>query len=825
MIGGACLEAATPRVIRPDAGTVRPPQVANARVAPAQQAGTSAAVSPRDFLDRHCVVCHNEKLRTADLALETLDPGAAAKNAHIWEKVIRKLRAGAMPPASRPRPDGHALDAFVTHLETAIDTAASRRPNVGRPVAHRLNRAEYANAIRELLNLEIDSVALLPPDDAGYGFDNIGDVLSVSPMLLERYMSASGKIARLALGSADIDASTHTYGVSKYLRQDDRMSEELPFGSRGGLAVRHTFPLTGDYVVRVRLLKNHRDQIRGLSQVHDLEVRLDGERLHLFTVGRERSRTKPTAQQAEEMQQYILNGDQGLDVRFRATAGPHLLAVAFLAKPAVPEGVLGPTLSVASFGFSGAAIDETEEPAVWSLRVDGPFDAQGAGDTPSRRRIFVCRPAGSSEGSGAACAKRILSSLARRAYRRPIADDELRALISFFEQGRRRGGFETGVELALRKILVSPDFLFRVERDPAGASPASSYRVTDLELASRLSFFLWSSLPDDELLDLAERGKLANPVVLEQQTRRMLADPRSSALVRNFAGQWLYLRNMELVAPDPNVFPEFDDNLREAFEQETELFLESQLREDRGVLELLTSDYTYVNERLARHYQMPKIYGSHFRRVNVSDPARRGLLGHGSILTVTSYANRTSPVLRGKWLLENLLGAPPPPPPPNVPALKEIGEDGVPPSSVRERMELHRRNPVCASCHAQMDPLGFALENFDAVGKWRVVGEGGAPIDASAVLPNGTKIAGPAQLTRTLLSRPDLFVTTLVEKLLTYALGRGVEYYDAPAVRKIVRDAEAGEYRWSSLIAGVVASPPFQMRTSESASSQTRRSQ
>ena len=789
---------------------------------------TQAAPDPsRAFLDRNCIVCHNSRRLTANLALDAaaVDPLDAPQHAEVWEKVIHKLSTGAMPPAGRPRPDPAAAAALVAHLETTIDAAAARRPMVGRPVAHRLNRTEYANAIRDLLGLEVDASTLLPPDDAGYGFDNIGDVLTVSPMLMERYLVAAGKIARLATGTAD-GASSEIYTLSKYLRQNDRMSEDLPFGSRGGMAVRHAFPATGEYVVKLRLLKNHRDQIRGMRQIHDLEVRLDGERLQIFTVGRLRVQD-PTPEQREEERQYILKGDQELNVRFRTTAGPHLVSAAFLAKPAMPEGPLRPALSVATFGFSGdVALYATEEPALWTVEIEGPFDVApraGAGpvDTASGERLFVCRPADAA--AEIPCAREIFSRFVRRAFRRPVTDADLEPLLALFDEGRARDGFEAGVELALRKVLASPEFLFRLEHDPVDIEPGSPYRLSDLALASRLSFFLWSSIPDEELLELAEQGKLADPGVLERQAARMLADPRAIALVHNFAGQWLYLRNMQLVMPDPETFPEFDDNLREAFARETELFLIRQLREDRSVLDLLEADYSFLNERLARHYGIPGVYGSRFRRVELPEAGRRGLLGHGSVLTVTSYATRTSPVLRGKWLLENLLGAPPPPPPPDIPALREIGEEGVAPSSVRERMELHRRNPVCASCHAQMDPLGFALENFDAIGRWRETGEGGTPIDATAELPDGTTISGPAGLARVFVEQPDRFASTVVEKLLTYATGRGVEYYDAPVVRAIVRAAAAHDYRWSSLISGVVTSAPFQMRMSDGVASDARR--
>ena len=809
--GGVMVIRVTMVIAMAIAATSRPE--AAPRVLPAQP--EPAPDPSRAFLDANCVACHNSRRLTASLSLDgdTVDPRAAHEDAEVWEKVIRKLRTGAMPPASRPQPDPRDVDQFVSHLETTIDEAATRRPMVGRPVAHRLNRTEYANAIGDLLDLEVDASDLLPPDDAGYGFDNIGDVLTVSPMLLERYMSAAGKIARLATGSAGRETTTHAYTLSRYLRQNDRMSEDLPFGSRGGMAVRHTFPAGGEYIVRLRLQKNHRDQIRGLNRLHDLEVRLDGERLQLFTVGR--PAVQKEGRPPDEWRQYLLHADQDLNVNVRTTAGPHLVSAAFLAKPGVSEGPLRPRVSVATYGFNTeVAGDVTDEPALSTIRIDGPFELESSPiDSPSRRRLFVCHPSDASEERP--CAREILSRLARRAFRRPITETDLDALLAIFDEGRDRGGFEAGVEFALRKVLVSPDFLFRLERDPTDFPPASPYELSDVELASRLSFFLWSTIPDEELLALAVAGELSDPTVLDRQVARMLADPRADALVHNFAGQWLYLRNMQQVGPDPVTFPEFDDNLRNAFARETDMFLVSQLREDRSVLELLDADYTFMNERLAKHYGVPGVYGSHFRRVPRPDTTRKGLLGHASILTVTSYANRTSPVLRGKWLLENLLGAPPPPPPPNVPALRELDEEGVPPSSVRERMELHRANPVCASCHAQMDPLGFALENFDAIGRWRTTSEGGTLIDATAVLPNGDTISGPGDLARVFLDQPDLFTSTVVEKLLTYALGRGVEYYDAPAVRSIVRRAAASQYRWSSLISGIVTSEPFRMRMSD----------
>ena len=763
----------------------------------------------RAILNRYCVTCHNEKLKTAGLMLDTMDVEKVSEGAAVWEKVVRKLRTAAMPPAGMPRPDQPTYDSFATYLETELDRAAAAKPNPGRPAIHRLNRTEYTNAIRDLLAMEINGGTLLPADDSGYGFDNIADVLSVSPTLLERYTSAARKISRLAIGDPAMRPDFETYDVPKYLLQEDRMSDALPFGSRGGMAIRHYFPLDGEYVVRIRLQRERQGAyILGLTEQHQLEVRLDGARIKLFTVGRERNGVSRT--NVDSGTEYERTADLGLEVRFPVNAGMRVVGVAFLKKTTEPEGMIEPRL--AGFRFAPNVV---VEPAVASVAIGGPYDVKGPGDTPSRRRIFVCHPTSGPANSKdeEQCARKILSTLARRAYRRPVTEEDLQPLLSFYQAGQSKGSFEAGIEMALRRILVSLEFLFRIELDPANVAPNTAYRISDLALASRLSFFLWSSIPDDELLDLAARGKLQDPAVLQQQVQRMLADSRSKTLVSNFAGQWLYLRNLRSVQPDPAGFPEFDENLREAFQQETELFLESLLREDHSVLDLLNANYTFLNERLARHYGIPNIYGSHFRRVTLNDEARRGLLGQGSILTVTSYATRTSPTLRGKWLLENILGTPPPPPPPNVPSLKDNKETKA--LSMRQRMEQHRANPVCASCHARMDPLGFALENFDAIGKWQTTsGDANTPIDASGVLPDGTRFQGPAELRKALLSKPEQFVTTVTEKLLTYAIGRGVEYYDAPAVRKITRETAASDYRWSSLIAEIVKSDPFQMRRS-----------
>ena len=763
------------------------------------------------MLRRYCVGCHNDRTLTAGVTLQSLDLDRIGLDAHeteVWERVIRKLSTRSMPPADRPRPDEATYDELTAWLANRIDAAAAERPDPGRRHAvHRLNRAEYANAIRDLLVLDIDEQTLLPPDDSGFGFDNIADVLSVSPMLTERYLAASRKIARLAVGDPSLQATTEVFEVDKNLRQNERVSEDLPFGSRGGLAVEHYFPVDGEYVVKIFLLRTYDGRVRGLLEPHQLEVRLDGALVEPLTVG------GPVFDEDGNPARRDLRNvpDDGQEVRFAARAGPATLAVSFVDQHAYLEGMRRPDYRVTSYEYAG---DQTIPPGIGSVELRGPYNVTGRGDTPSRERIFTCRPAAGEDAIS--CATEIVTRLARRAFRRPVTVGDTAMLLGFFEAGRARGDFDAGIEMALRRILVSPDFLFRRESDPADVSPGEPYVISDLELASRLSFFLWSSIPDDELLDAAESGELRDPDVLGAQVRRMLASPRTRALVDNFGGQWLYLRNMPLVTPDPQAFPEFDTNLREAMAREMTLFLDSQIREDRSVLDLLTADYTFVNERLADHYGMPSIYGNHFRRVPLSgaQAARRGLLGKGSLLTVTSYAHRTSPVLRGKWLLENILGTPPPPPPPDVPALEENDEAGAAPRSVRDRLEQHRANPVCASCHRIMDPLGFALENFDGVGRWRDVGEDGTPIDASGTLTDGTPVDGPGTLRQALRGRGENFMTTVAEKLLTYATGRGVESFDGPAVRSIV-DAAAGEgYRWSALVEGIVRSTPFQMRRS-----------
>jgi hypothetical protein len=744
----------------------------------------------KSLLVRYCVACHSAQTRTAGIVLENLDLDKPGDNAQVLEKVLRKVRTGEMPPRGLPRPGSAVAQAFTSSLEAALDAAAQQNPNPGRPAIHRLNRVEYSNAIRDLLAIDIDRGSSLPPDDSGYGFDNIGDVLSVSPLLLERYISLARKISRLAVGDRSILPVVEEYSVPVGLSQADSVSDELPLGSRGGIVIYHAFPLDAQYTFRIRI-RGFNNRARDLVQ--HLDLRLDGVRLKEFEI------LGKSAQGDEESPTF--------ELKVPVKAGVRTVGVNFLSEFAVREGVLP------------APPEKAMPPprnlpgriGVDSVLIGGPFQPTGSGDTPARRRIFVCRPADSRDKIR--CAKEIFSTLARRAYRRPVSAADLKPLLSFYVSGRHHGTFESGIEMGLRRMLVAPDFLFRVERDPPGATPASIYRLNDFELASRLSFFLWSSIPDDQLLDLAEGGKLKDPAVFEQQVRRMLADRRSRTLVSNFAGQWLFLRNLSRAQPDPDVFPEFDENLRQAFQRETELLLEDILREDRSVVDLLNANFTYLNERLARHYQIPNVYGANFRRVTLTDSDRFGLLGQGSILTVTSYPTRTSPVLRGKWILENLLGTPPPPPPANVPDLKDHAEDGRA-LSLREQMEKHRADSTCASCHARMDPLGFALESYDGVGKRRAKDTNGV-IDTSGSLPDGTKFEGPGGLRDLLLSRRDQFVETVAEKLLTYALGRGLEYYDQPAVRAIKRQTAKDDYRISSLIVAITSSAPFQMRRSQ----------
>jgi len=774
--------------------------------AAAQREAPAARADLQQVVNKYCAGCHNERARSTATAsgvvLDGVDLSRVAEHGEMWEKVIRKLRAGAMPPAGVPRPDAATHDALVSFLEETLDRAAAKAPNPGRAAPHRLNRAEYANAIRDLLALNVDASTLLPPDDSADGFDNNADVLSVSPVLLERYLSAAATISALAVGDPKITAGSETYRIRGDASQTAQ-NDALPPGTRGGLMATHTFPLDGEYVIKVKLLEINLGSIRGLEYQHQLEVTVDGERVLLAPVGG-----------AEDYTQSSLNATnvvnslaERLQVRVKVRAGQRPVGAAFLMKNAAQ----GANRLQAFQRSTLIPTDHLGQPHVENITITGPFNTTGVSETSSRKRLFVCRPARPQEES--ACAKRIVSTLARRAYRRPVTESDLAGLMSFYDAGRREGSFERGIELATRAVLVSPNFVFRIERDPVGVAPGSAYRISDIDLASRLSFFLWSSIPDDELLDVASRGQLGKPAILEAQVRRMLSDPRSQALVDNFAGQWLQIRNLRNTTPDKNDFPDFDDNLRQAFERELELFFGSIIHEDRSVLDLMTADYTFLNERLAKHYRIPNIYGPDFRRVVLTQDERRGLLGKGGLLLLTSHADRTSPVVRGKWILDNLIGTPPPPAPAVVPPFPEE-VPGVP-TTVRARMEQHRANPACSGCHKVMDPLGLALENFDAVGAYRTR-ESGLRIDASGELTDGTRIDGVAELRGALLKRPDVLVGTTTEKLLTYALGRSLESQDMPAVRSIVRTSARENYRFSSLVRGIVTSVPFQMRRARS---------
>ena len=752
----------------------------------------------------YCVTCHNDKLKTGGLALDRPDLADVAAHADVWEKVIRKVRTGMMPPAGVPRPNAAERDELLSSLVATLDRAARTNPNPGRPLVHRLNRTEYTNAIRDLLAVDVDVSTMLPADDSSAGFDNNADVLGVSPVLLESYLTAAERISALALGDRSLPPAGEIYRV----RQDesqDRHVPGLPLGTVGGILIDTTLPLDGEYQFRVTLFRTNLGTMRGLEYEHQLEISVDGERVHLAAFGGDKeivaSSDNPTT-----------TGD-AVDGRFTARvklrAGPHKIGVAFLEKTQALN-----TRRLQSYVRSSSdTIDFSGYPHIDEVILTGPFNATGAANTPSRRRLFVCTPKTPADETG--CARQILSTVGRRAYRSDVSERDLATLMDFFRQGRKDGGsFDSGIDLALRRVLASPKFIFRTERDPAGLAQGAAYRVSDVDLASRLSFFIWSSIPDDELLDLAARGALSRQATLERQVRRMLADPKAQALVDNFLGQWLQLRNLKSKQPNSHEFPDFDDNLRQALHAEAELFFGSIIREDRSVLDLMNADYTFVNERLARHYGIPNVYGSHFRRVLLTDETRKGLLGKGAVLMVTSHPHRTSPVIRGKWVLENILGAPPPPPPDVVPPFEEEIA-AAKPKSVRERLEAHRRNPACAGCHRMIDPAGLALENFDAVGAWRTRDGGtrGTPVDASGQLVDGTKVDGVVALRQALMREPEIFVGTVTEKLLTYALGRGLGASDMPAVRAIVRDAGRDDYRFSSIVLGIVRSAPFQMRS------------
>ena len=758
------------------------------------------------MLGQYCVGCHSGTAPRAGFDLDALGDtltDGVADHAESWEKVVRKLRGGMMPPMGAARPANAEIDGFVAWLETSLDAALQAEPDPGRAPIHRLNRTEYGNAIRDLLDLEVDAAQFLPPDTESHGFDNIADALTISPSLLEQYLAASRKVAALAVGDPETAVLSQVFRVPPDRVQEEHI-EGLPLGTRGGTRIRHNFPLDAEYQFSVFLMRNIVGYMKGLEWPHELEITIDGERTFLAPVGGDEDNAMSDANFAAAADAI----DERLKTRIPVTAGPHEVGIAFLRRNSAEshEPLEPHTRDHDLQNMNGI-------PLIDYVAITGPLGASGPGDTPSRRRIFSCYPSYPSGASEeAVCAREILGTLARRAYRRPVSAGELDLVLDFYEEGRSRGTFEAGIQGGLQFVLASPNFIFRSEPDPEGIEPGDVYPLADLALASRLSFFLWSTLPDDELLELAVEGALGNPDVLERQVRRMLADPRSEDLVSNFAGQWLLLRNLRSATPDTLLFPNFDDNLRQAFRRETELLLDSIIREDRSVLDMLTADYTFVNERLAAHYGIPNVYGSHFRRVAVTDEMRRGLLGHGSILTVTSYPNRTSPVLRGKFVLENLMGTPPPAPPPDVPDLEE-NEPGRAARSLRERLEDHRANPACASCHAVMDPLGLALENFDAIGRFRTREPGGV-VDAAGQLADGTAVEGPSTLRDALVSDPDRFVGTMTEKLLTYALGRGLGYSDMPVIRSIVGRAEDDEYRMSSIVMGIVESTPFRMKRS-----------
>jgi mono/diheme cytochrome c family protein len=775
------------------------------------QSGPSAArpvaadpAAPRALLDQYCVTCHNAKLKTAGLLLDELDLTRFGDHAELGEKIVRKLRAGLMPPTGMRRPDPATMQSLIGWMENQLDRSAVA--HLPPPGLHRLNRTEYANAIRDLLALEVDATKFLPPDDSTRGFDNIAGALTMSPALMEAYLSAAGKISRLAIG--DVSApSQAVFDVPPDTAQNYYI-EGLPLGTRGGTLIKYEFPADGEYSFRVKGVTGYFTAVLGQITGEQLEVTVDGERVKLFDWDREIKSTTGIGQATP---------------RVPIKAGLHTVGVTFLATNDIPGTELNKPFQ-RTMNTPGEIPGFLFYPHVGQVTIEGPFNSEGATDTESRRKIFLCR--GPEQGREASrdedtCARRIISTLAKHAFRRPSTRADLDLLMEFYRTGRTEGGsFDAGIQAALQRVLADPEFLYRGEAEPAGLAAGKAYRVSDLALASRLSFFLWSSIPDDELIDLAAQGRLKDPAVLAQQVRRMLKDPRSDALVRNFTGQWLSVRSLKTSEPVVNLFPDFDDNLRNAFQREVELFFGSVVQEDRSILDLLTADYTFVNERLAKHYGIPNIYGPRFRRVTLTSDLdmRRGLLGKGALLTVTSQAARTSPVIRGKWFMTTFLGISPPDPPPNVPQIKEKPADStgnLKAPTMRQTLDAHHANVTCATCHRTFEPMGFALENFDAVGSWRTLDEG-QPIDATGVLADGTKLDGVAALRDFMVRYQDQFARVIAEKLLTYALGRGVEYYDAPALRAIIRDAAPGGYTLSSLILGVVKSTPFQMRRSES---------
>jgi hypothetical protein len=776
---------------------------------PEGRAGPTAAAEPAAALvQQYCTTCHNGRARVGGLSLDAVDIASPAAAPDVWERVIRRLATRSMPPHGSPRPDEAGYQRLAGWLEDELDRAHAATPDPGRSPIRRLNRTEYANAVRDLLDLRVDAAALLPPDDAAFGFDNNADLLGMSPALIERYVAAADRVSALAVGAAASPGS-QTYRVRQDRSQDQHI-EGLPLGTVGGLAATHVFPVSGQYRFSLELYRNNLETIRGLEHPHDVEISVDGVRVFSDTVGGKRDEGGGAGIAVTDRMDAI---DRRLQVQVPVIAGPHVIGAAFVRKIGSGTTRLRPFLR-----SSAGTYDSTGRPHIETLTVAGPITTTGPGDTASRRRIFTCAP-GRSRTDEERCATRILTPIVRRAFRRPVEKRDLDTAMAFYRTGRARGGFEAGIQMALRRVLASPEFVFRTESTGLPAPVASERRGADqvaaalpvggLELASRLSFFLWSSIPDEALLDAAAAGALASPAGRERQVRRMLADPRAGALVDNFAGQWLHVRNLATITPNHDEFPDFDDTLRDAFRREIELFAGSVMSGDRSVLDFLTADYTFVNERLAKHYGIPHVYGSHFRRVTLADEARRGVLGKGSLLMVTSHADRTAPVLRGKWILDNLLGTPPAPPPANF-ALAD-DEPGAAPKTIRERMERHRASPACAGCHRVMDPLGFALENFDATGAWRTR-DGRLPIDASGELIDGSRVDGVVALRQALVARPDVFLRTFSEKLLTYAIGRGLDAGDMPAVRGIVADAARQDHRFSQYVLGVVESPQFRLR-------------
>ena len=757
------------------------------------------------MFDRYCVECHNDAEFTGGISFEGLSAGDVRANAGTFEAAIRKLRGGYMPPRNEPQPELETRGAIVAALEATLDAAAEAEPYAASSPVHRLNRAEYGNAIRDLLGLEVDVAELVPSDGGDFGFDNIATALTTSPFLLERYLTVAQRVSALAVGDPEAVPTAVAYKVAVETTQDQRM-EGLPLGTRGGIQVQHVFPADADYALSGRLLRTVAEGyygVEGHDTPHEFVILLDGVQVHSALVGGPEDHKESSAS--------ILDSRVTVDAKMTSprmpiTAGPHEVTFTWVERPTAKQDVWQPPLRATQEAHNPSGLPRLETGI-----IEGPYDVRGVSETPSRERVFVCRPAAAAEE--AACAEQIFATLAKRAFRRPVGADDVTFLVSFYNGAREHGGdFDRGIQAGLTRLLVSPAFLFRLESDSADVPPGGVHRVSDIELASRLSFFLWSSIPDDELLDLAIAEQLRDPTVLEAQVRRMVADPRADALVANFTGQWLQLRNLEQrVVPDLLLFPDFDDNLRKAFRRETELLFASVLRENRSTLDLLRADYTFVNERLARHYGIPGVYGTRFRRVPLTDPNRHGLLGHGSFLSLTSAASRTSPIIRGRFVLANLLNNPPPPPLAVVPAL----EDSKPkdrPSTVREQLELHRASPECASCHENIDPIGFALENFDAVGQWQEMTRDGLPIDSAGILVDGTPVEGPVELREAILARPEVFASTVAERLLIYALGRGLEPADMPVVRRILRNTAEEEYPLMSIILGVVDSLPFQMR-------------